>query len=61
MYNSRPEGCVYYPIILDPDGKRCLVDEECPNYYTVTKSEIKRNCKNLKKLYKELINEAQKR
>ncbi len=58
VYHSRPEGCVYYPIILDYDGKSCLIDKECPNHYTVSKSEIKDSCKKLKKLYREILKEA---
>ena len=58
VYHSRPEGCVYYPIILNLDGKTCLVDKECPNHKTVTKGEIKGNCKNLKNLYRDIVKET---
>lgn len=58
VYHYRPEGCGYYPIILDFDGKSCLIDKDCPNHYTVTKREIKESCKKLKKLYREIIKEA---
>jgi len=58
VYSSRPEGCSYYPIILNFDRKSCLVDKECPNYHTVTKREIKEKCKKLKALYREILKEA---
>jgi Fe-S-cluster containining protein len=58
VYPSRPEGCVFYPIILNFDAKSCITDKECPNHHTVTKKEIKSKCKKLKKLYKEIINET---
>jgi len=58
VYDSRPEGCVYYPVILNFDGKTCIVDEECPNHHTLTKKEIRESCKKLKKLYREIVKEA---
>lgn len=57
VYPSRPEGCVFYPIILNFDAKSCITDKECPESHTVTKKEIKNKCKKLKKLYREIIME----
>jgi len=57
VYPSRPEGCVFYPVILNLEGKSCITDKECPNYHTVTKREIKGKCKKLKKLYREIVKE----
>ena len=58
VYPLRPEGCVFYPVILNFDGKKCITDKECPNYHTVTKRDIKDKCKKLKKLYGEIIKEV---
>ncbi|MBS7250985.1 MAG: YkgJ family cysteine cluster protein [Candidatus Freyarchaeota archaeon] len=58
VYSSRPEGCSYYPIVLNFDRKSCLVDKECPNHHTVTKREIREKCKKLKALYREILKEV---
>ena len=30
IYDVRPQGCRFYPLIYDADKKICVFDEECP-------------------------------
>ena len=30
IYDVRPQGCRFYPLIYDSDKKQCVFDEECP-------------------------------
>jgi Fe-S-cluster containining protein len=30
IYDVRPQGCRFYPLIYDSDKKQCMFDEECP-------------------------------
>ncbi|MHA1485598.1 MAG: YkgJ family cysteine cluster protein [Promethearchaeota archaeon] len=30
IYDVRPQGCRYYPLIYDSDKNQCIFDEECP-------------------------------
>lgn len=55
VYEDRPEGCRYYPVVLSYDGKRCVRDDFCPNSYTVSRRELKEICPKLKKLYREIV------
>ncbi len=31
IYEIRPFGCQFYPIVLDPSSNRCSYDTECPH------------------------------
>ncbi|MBS7246685.1 MAG: YkgJ family cysteine cluster protein [Candidatus Jordarchaeales archaeon] len=55
VYNDRPEGCRYYPIVLSEDGRKCIRDDFCPNSHTVSRKELKETCPKLKRLYKEIF------
>lgn len=30
IYNSRPMGCRYYPLIFNPSNNQCSYDKDCP-------------------------------
>jgi hypothetical protein len=30
IYDVRPQGCRFYPLIYDSDNKQCIFDEDCP-------------------------------
>ncbi len=37
IYNNRPLGCRYYPIILDLDAEELIIDKDCPfhNHFSI--------------------------
>lgn len=61
VYDYRPTGCKFYPIIYSIREKRCVVDEDCPMSHTVTLDDIKKNCKEIEIFVKKLIEEAKLR
>jgi hypothetical protein len=61
IYDHRPTGCKFYPIIYSIREKTCLVDEDCPMSHTVTGNEIKKHCKEIEIFIKKLIEEAKSR
>lgn len=55
IYNYRPKGCQFYPLIYDPIDKRCILDKDCPNpavLLSLKHSRLK-ICKMLKKYLKQ--------
>ena len=50
IYEFRPSGCIFYPLIYDFDNNRCIFDKECPRIYLFYQSrkEFKLMCKKLK-------------
>ena len=50
IYNFRPKGCRFYPLIYDIDKNNCVFDKDCPKpdifYENVT--EIKKTCNKIK-------------
>jgi Fe-S-cluster containining protein len=55
IYNYRPKGCQFYPLIYDPIDKRCILDKDCPNpvvLLSLQESRLK-ICKMLKEYLKE--------
>ena len=61
IYEQRPDGCRFYPIIYDARRHRCVVDKDCPSRETITTEEINRACPEVRKLVKRLMAEAKKR
>gem|GEM_PF-256297 len=58
VYEWRPLGCRFYPIIYSITEDKCVPDKDCPMSHTVSPEEIKRACPHLRKLVKQLIAEA---
>jgi Fe-S-cluster containining protein len=58
IYNNRPQGCRFYPMIYDIDNKRCIIDKECPrlNLFYQDQKEFESICKELKKFVKVELN-----
>jgi len=56
-YAQRPLGCAIYPVNLSPEGD-IFVDELCPEANTVTREEIERNGRRLRRLLDTIDNEA---
>jgi len=58
IYENRPEGCKYYPIIYNARKRKCVVDSDCPSAKTVTREEIRKKCHKVRKLVETLQREA---
>jgi len=49
IYEIRPQGCRFYPLIYDSDKKLCVLDQECPRpelFYPNKQSHMK-TCKRI--------------
>ena len=59
IYEDRPEGCRYYPIIYDVRKRKCVIDKDCPSRDTMTREEIRKACHKVKRLVETLMQEAE--
>jgi len=44
IYEVRPQGCRFYPLIYDSDKRLCVLDQECPRpelFYPTNNSRLK--------------------
>jgi len=57
IYENRPIGCRFYPIIYDPYLKKCVVDKDCSNKHNIPSDLIKKKCPELEKFIKKLEKE----
>ncbi|MHA1149755.1 MAG: YkgJ family cysteine cluster protein [Promethearchaeota archaeon] len=57
IYEIRPEGCRFYPLVYSSDSRSCVVDEDCPrnDIYFHNKKQQQKICKSLKKFLKEKL------
>ena len=55
IYEIRPFGCRFYPIIYDPNNNRCILDQDCPHQepFSFLLKNDKTICNELKKWIKE--------
>ncbi len=55
IYDNRPKGCQFYPLIFDLDENDCRFDETCPKPSLLyqDKGDLKRICIEIKKFIKE--------
>ena len=46
IYEYRPEGCSFYPLIFNIEENRCIIDDECPrpHFFYQDKREYKKIC-----------------
>lgn len=58
IYESRPEGCRYYPVIYNMKKRKCVADRDCPSHTTLTRMEIRKMCNKVKRLVETLVREA---
>ncbi|MHA2424775.1 MAG: YkgJ family cysteine cluster protein [Candidatus Thorarchaeota archaeon] len=58
IYENRPDGCRYYPIVYDVKKKKCVVDKDCPSRETMSRNEIRKSCHKVRNLVERLIQEA---
>ncbi|MEA2070060.1 MAG: YkgJ family cysteine cluster protein [Asgard group archaeon] len=59
IYDIRPQGCRFYPLIYDLDKKAVLVDQDCPLAKTIDSKVIKRFETEIKEYIQLLITEQQ--
>lgn len=58
IYDARPEGCRWYPIIYNARSRKCAADEDCPAADTVTRNEIRKVSQRVRTLVETLRREA---
>ncbi|MHA2038531.1 MAG: YkgJ family cysteine cluster protein [Promethearchaeota archaeon] len=49
IYNYRPRGCGFYPLIYDFQEENCKIDKDCPrpHLFYQDKTELKKVCQDL--------------
>ncbi|MFX1495149.1 MAG: hypothetical protein ACFFBZ_12760, partial [Promethearchaeota archaeon] len=54
IYEIRPQGCKFYPILYDNEEKICIYDEECPrvSQFYLGRKKFKKVCNDIKKFIK---------
>ncbi|MHA1917812.1 MAG: YkgJ family cysteine cluster protein [Candidatus Ranarchaeia archaeon] len=57
VYDSRPQGCKYYPLIWSLPERKCIPDIDCPLSDSISKETINKKSKELEKFIQILINE----
>ena len=55
IYEYRPQGCRFYPLIFDFQEKNCIFDNDCPrpHLFYQDKTEFKNICKALMRFLKQ--------
>jgi Fe-S-cluster containining protein len=58
IYDFRPQGCRFYPLVYDPIRKKCIYDQVCPHPKLIYQNSIhlKSICNSLKKFLKTQLN-----
>ena len=54
IYEYRPQGCRFYPLIYDFMKYKCIFDKDCPrtHLFYQKREELKKNCYDLKQFLK---------
>jgi Fe-S-cluster containining protein len=59
VYEKRPEGCRYYPVMYCLDEGKPIIDEEtCNKAYTITKAELKKITPRLTRLVMRILEDS---
>lgn len=58
IYESRPEGCRWYPVIYHSAKRKCMTDKDCPAREALTRQEIRKVCHRVRALVEKLREEA---
>lgn len=55
IYEYRPQGCRFYPLIFDFQEQNCIFDNDCPrpHLFYQDKTELKETCEDLSKFLKQ--------
>ncbi len=59
IYENRPRGCKFYPIIFDLNTNKASLDEDCPLIHTVSNKTLQSFSSDLKKFVQRLLKEAE--
>ena len=57
IYEHRPQGCRFYPIIYDIDYKKAVLDDECPLIDNISSKLVLSFSKDIKKFIEGLLKE----
>jgi Fe-S-cluster containining protein len=57
IYENRPQGCRYYPLIYDFEKDKCTFDKDCPRTHLFYQNNriLNETCKNLKDFIKDQL------
>lgn len=58
IYEARPDGCRWYPVIYDARKRKCIVDDECPAAATVARDRVRKVSHKVRRLVESLRQEA---
>ncbi|MFX1601887.1 MAG: YkgJ family cysteine cluster protein [Promethearchaeota archaeon] len=58
IYEARPDGCRWYPVIYDARKRKCIVDDECPAAGTVARNRVRKVSHKVRRLVESLRQEA---
>ena len=61
IYEIRPRGCRFYPIVYDPYQEKCVVDRDCTNRANISPDLVETECPALHKFILLLENERNSR
>ena len=55
IYDFRPKGCRFYPLIYDIYSKKCVIDKDCPKNYIFyqERKKFQKCCKELQEFVEE--------
>jgi Fe-S-cluster containining protein len=58
IYEYRPQGCKFYPLIYNFQEKKCIFDKDCPrtHLFFKNKKDLKKTCKKLKEFLTTYLN-----
>ncbi|NHK30484.1 MAG: YkgJ family cysteine cluster protein [Asgard group archaeon] len=59
IYDHRPQGCRFYPIIYDLDLKKAILDGDCPLINNIQDKTVKSFSQELRKFSMKLIEEKE--
>jgi Fe-S-cluster containining protein len=58
IYDARPEGCRWFPVVYHYKKRKCVSDDVCPASPILTRNDIRKVCHKVKALIEELRREA---
>ena len=61
IYQIRPQGCRFYPIIFDLENNKAILDTECPLIDTISQSIVSRFSSDLRKFINLIIKKKNKK
>jgi len=61
IYDIRPQGCRFYPIIFNPYLNKCVIDKDCTNKDNISTELITEKCQELRAFIRILEDERSAR